>query len=239
MKQVCQLCEKQIKRGLKCEMEGQILCWGCRNELVYGRCMAFVIDCVLLMFVAGALMLFVSYSLPTVGFLFGMDFPRHIDETILGNVTVAAIFMLLFLIKDGFGGYSLGKYLVGLRVVDRYDVNKPAGLWRSFLRNWILLIMPMVLIVSLQLRNGRRFGDGWAKTRVINQKKVWTPFDAMDPRYYECGYDLRGLKGSSCLECGGQISTENIERIEASRLQSELAVHDSGEVEESDDLSNT
>ena len=75
-----------------------------------------------------------------------------------------------FLLKDGFGGYSPGKALMGVQVVTATS-QAPISFWASFKRNIPLAIPFLPLVVAFQLKQGRRFGDGWAHTRVI-----WTRY---------------------------------------------------------------
>lgn len=100
---------------------------------------------------------------------------------------------LYFLLRDGlFRGRSLGKFVVGIQVVD--PNGRPCGLWRSILRNlifvvpgaitwfifsdlvWLLirkLLVVFYLVEYLALRfssEGRRLGDRWAGTQVIDTR---------------------------------------------------------------------
>jgi len=79
---------------------------------------------------------------------------------------------LCFLLKDGFLGYSFGKWVCGLRVMNE-ATGKPAGFVASFKRNLPLLIPIVPLVVMSRLMKGYRVGDGWAKTKV-----VWTKYAA-------------------------------------------------------------
>ncbi len=93
--------------------------------------------------------------------------------------------LLYLLIGDGlFEGRSLGKRLVGLRVVSA-DIDKPCTFRGSILRNctfglgyllfkipwigWIFIIIVSALefIVLLGSKDGMRIGDDIAKTKVI------------------------------------------------------------------------
>jgi uncharacterized RDD family membrane protein YckC len=78
--------------------------------------------------------------------------------------------MLLLTPKDAFAGRSPGKWLLGLRVVDR-DTAKPISLLQSIERNLPLVIPFAPLIAAIQINKGPRLGDGWANTKVI-----WTKY---------------------------------------------------------------
>ena len=90
------------------------------------------------------------------------------------------------LLRDGFGGRSIGKALLGLRVVNVRTM-RPGGVAESILRNWyfaiitvppklayaslgLFLFWVLVLIVTVQIASGarRRLGDGWANTQVTS-----------------------------------------------------------------------
>ena len=81
-----------------------------------------------------------------------------------------AIMVLYFVFLEGLAGATLGKWLLGIRVV-RLDRSKP-GLARSLGRNLLRLVdgLPALNVVGvvLILRSPEkaRFGDRWAGTRV-------------------------------------------------------------------------
>jgi len=98
--------------------------------------------------------------------------------------------LVYLLIGDGlFDGRSLGKKLIGLRVVS-VDTNTPCTFRDSILRNsilgiglifykipwfgWILTAVIAVLefIILLGSRDGMRFGDEIAKTAVIEGPRI-------------------------------------------------------------------
>ena len=78
--------------------------------------------------------------------------------------------------KDGFRGRSLGKLLMGIRVVD--DTTGELGGFKASVKRNLPLFIPFVpLIAAFQLRKGYRIGDRWANTRVIWMKfKDKAPF---------------------------------------------------------------
>lgn len=124
---------------------------------------------------------------------------RSIDLIIVGAllemVPKAGFFagILYLLIADGlFGGRSLGKKLIGLKVII-VESGKACGYKESILRNFIFaigllffgllrqipllgwvfsILVPLALLsieglILLGSENGKRFGDEIAKTRVI------------------------------------------------------------------------
>jgi len=82
-----------------------------------------------------------------------------------------AVMALYFVLLEGLAGATLGKWLLGLRVV-RIDGRRP-GLWKSLLRNVLRLVdsLPTLYILGAILiaRSGERarFGDRVSGTRVI------------------------------------------------------------------------
>jgi hypothetical protein len=71
-----------------------------------------------------------------------------------------------FLCKDGFRGYSPGKALLGLRVVDK-DSLLGIGPTKSLQRNISFFVPVMPLVMAFQISKGPRFGDKSANTRVV------------------------------------------------------------------------
>lgn len=84
---------------------------------------------------------------------------------------VFLIVMVLYMVSLESLGFTLGKWLLGLRVVST-DGSRP-GLWKSVLRNALRFVDSLptfnILGVILILRNAEhaRFGDRIAGTRVV------------------------------------------------------------------------
>jgi uncharacterized RDD family membrane protein YckC len=105
------------------------------------------------------------------------------------NLTFGIPLTILFAIKDGFGGYSPGKWLLGLRVLDATS-GQPISVVQSAKRNAyaFLSLIPfvgplaqlvVVLIIAFTVGRGFRILDRFANTRVI-----WTKH-AMNPVFYQ------------------------------------------------------
>ena len=81
------------------------------------------------------------------------------------------VMVLYMILLEGWFGATLGKWLLGLRVV-RVDGGRP-GLWKSLMRNALRFIdsLPTLnvlgVILILKSRERARFGDRVAGTRVI------------------------------------------------------------------------
>lgn len=112
------------------------------------------------------------------------------------------VFLIIFLCREGFGGESIGKSLMGLRVIDEHG--RRAIFFQGFIRNFIL-VMPLIvfyalfwgqgfvlntigrtaflvvyaffmmesLVVMLSKKEGRRLGDRMAGTYVHDLNPGW------------------------------------------------------------------
>jgi uncharacterized RDD family membrane protein YckC len=72
------------------------------------------------------------------------------------------------LFRDGWRGRSLGKQILGLRIVTPREV--PCGYLRSFVRNIVLIVPGLNLAeVVLVIAGKRRVGDRIAKTTITEE----------------------------------------------------------------------
>jgi uncharacterized RDD family membrane protein YckC len=84
------------------------------------------------------------------------------------------VIFVYFVILEGYGGATMGKYMMGMRVVD-LEGNRP-GLKKSLIRNILRLVdgLPAFNIIGVWLilksKEAARFGDRIAGTRVIKAK---------------------------------------------------------------------
>lgn len=154
----CPLCGKDADMGPRAELlYGEFVCRKCCRAFGNRRGIAFLIDLIFLNIVAFAVRLGI--------------------EAVAGPIDLSGLgwLVLAFPLKDGFGGYSPGKALMGIRVVHGTS-GHPSGFRTSFARNLPLLVPFVALVVAFQIKRGRRVGDGWAKTRV-----VWTKHSEKPP----------------------------------------------------------
>ena len=124
------------------------------------RIAAFLVDALsisLLLVLPAALL---SYTLAWIGGEIRVI--QNVWYASLGIVIVAMLF------RDGWRGRSLGKQILGLRVVTRND--KPCGYLRSLARN-LSLVVPVVNLVEVVLvvAGKSRIGDRIAKTNVTEE----------------------------------------------------------------------
>lgn len=126
------------------------ICQRCGGGLAVRRGLAFLVD----------LIVWLIFNTVTFTGLELVGFP----EVLVDLLNWAARFLFLF--KDGFSGYSPGKFVFGIRVID-VNTGSPADFLDSFRRN-IPLLFPLVpIIIAFQLGRATRWGDGWAGTRVV------------------------------------------------------------------------
>jgi uncharacterized RDD family membrane protein YckC len=165
--EACELCSRHIDRGRPYLLYGHDVCKQCRNSLVLRRELAFLIDGFV---VSYGCSLAIKLSMGAVQVAAMKGQPASPLRTWLGT----ALFCLAFALKDSFGGFSAGKVLTGLRVVDA-ETGAPIGPRQSVMRNLILLVPLMPIVLAFQMRGGKRLGDGWARTRVIWRKYADRP----------------------------------------------------------------
>lgn len=88
---------------------------------------------------------------------------------LLGTL-VTLLFLAYLLMKDSFGGVSVGKWFTRCRVVDE-ATGIPASVPQTMLRNAIFLLFPLGSMIELVMANFRsdrkRLGDLWAGTMVV------------------------------------------------------------------------
>ena len=114
------------------------------------------------------------------------------------------VFPMSFICKDSFSGHSPGKWVCGVRVVDR-DRAEPIGIASSFKRNLPLMIPLMPLVMAFLLQKGHRLGDGWAKSKVVWKRYANHPVFTGLFACQRCQFDLTGTTSGVCPECGTPV----------------------------------
>ncbi|GMU21418.1 MAG: hypothetical protein AMXMBFR13_15110 [Phycisphaerae bacterium] len=187
---VCPLCQSRPARAM---LLYAWICDACRTEFLARRGVAFLVDLGAAAGICGLLLGLVA--------LFGLI---NSDLTPSIPITIG----LLFPLKDGFAGYSPGKWLTDLRVVDR-QTRQPAGFLASLRRNLVLFVPFAVLVLPILLLDGTRPGDAWAGATVIWRRHAGRfPFREVSRRCIHCGYDLTGNRSGYCPECGMDVPVE-------------------------------
>ena len=119
-------------------------------------------------FLVDALTLALILILPAAAISYGMTWsgsPRGIQ---LVWWAALAVLILAMLLRDGYRGRSIGKQLLGLRLVT--PTGDGCGWFRSFFRNLPLMIPPWNLIELVLVLMGRpRTGDRIARTTVTEE----------------------------------------------------------------------
>ncbi|WP_432798172.1 RDD family protein [Poriferisphaera sp. WC338] len=216
----CPLCgrsDKKMERGKP--LYGTKVCRKCYYGFANRRQIAYVVDMLLLY-----MLLMVLFF--AIGLLMAILSPANTsaDEGvwfILVLLGAGIGSLILFTFKDGFRGYSLGKLIFGVRVIEK-QTGEPIGFGKSFRRNirvevigTLLKLIPFAggiaslvfyFVIGSKLCEGPRMGDDSAGTKVIwNRHKNKHVF--VDTTFCEkCGYDLRVTSRDECPECGEGIS---------------------------------
>lgn len=197
----CPVCLKSIAKPHKCKtLYGVTVCNGCRNGFANRRQAAYLMD----WFIYGMIYVIVGRTIVKLGLF------RNTGASVMTDVLLPILLWVmlpfLFTFKDAFGGWSPGKRLFGIRVVDA-TTREPISPSKSMLRNLILMI-PYVGVIGglVTMMKGQRWGDRWANTMVTWCKYSFRePF--VRPGWYcrGCGYDLTGNVSGRCPECGMEI----------------------------------
>lgn len=167
----CPLCARLVAAAGP-RLYGVAVCRGCSRRFAARRSAAAILDMLLFYLLLPGACVGLSYAIAVY-----WPFTRGglIDALVVLAIVVvclaAMIPPLLYFAKDGCAGYSPGKWLCGLRVVDA-RTGRPIGVAQSSLRNMLLgCVPPLGLLMFGQVRRGPRWGDALANTRV-----VWTRY---------------------------------------------------------------
>lgn len=166
MNQDCPLCQKSRRAKKFRPLYGKDVCKQCYYAFANRRQIAFVVDMLLIQFVVYGISIMLA-----VGVAITLA-PTQQEGDFYGEVIVWGMLALTYgmlLLKDGLAGQSPGKFLCGVQALHE-DTRAPGSFLQSIQRNLPTLIPFVPLIIALQLARGKRWGDGWAKTRVIWKK---------------------------------------------------------------------
>jgi uncharacterized RDD family membrane protein YckC len=124
------------------------------------RIAAFLVDALSIALILVLPAAILSYSLASIG--------GEIKSIQIVWLVAILIVMVAMLFRDGWRGRSLGKQILGLRLVTPSE--KPCGYLRSLIRNFGLIVPGWNLIeVVLVISGKRRIGDRIAKTTVAEE----------------------------------------------------------------------
>lgn len=196
----CPICSrKPTKPGKAKLLYGFLVCRRCRNGFANRRQLAYILDHVAWLGVIS--LVFYAYGVVSSSVAIPLNRGTSLVPLLMEQANKWLLLPLVFSLKDGFSGMSVGKWVTGVQVVDVHS-REPIGFRQSFKRNLVLLVPFAVLIVGLTMMKGQRWGDSWADTVV-----VWRKFGhkrPFDPRGFlctGCGYNLTGNTSGRCPEC--------------------------------------
>jgi uncharacterized RDD family membrane protein YckC len=171
----CPLCsDESVLRRSRKRLYGHEVCTKCVNRFANRRQLAWILDVVLFRIAAFAAGIGLGLFLVAVH----MDIEATLD-TIYWPLLIGEL--AVFICKDGFNGYSPGKVICGVQVLD-IETGVPVGFGVSFKRNLPTLIPFMPLVIAYQVIKGRRTGDKWARTKVIWNRYAGNPVFAVGPQ---------------------------------------------------------
>ncbi len=180
---LCPICRSRPAEGHTL-LYGERVCKSCYMSFANRRQWAFAMDFLAIFGVAN---IGIYTLLFIIGAVVTQDQPSD-TAALLGLFFLMTYFVsvyILFAVKDGFGGYSIGKYLCGLRVLN-IDTGKPIGFMESFKRNLIItfasiscFLWPALIVIGMDLNKGERLHDGWARSKVVwgrykDKRPFWT-----------------------------------------------------------------
>ena len=156
----CPLCNKAWNKEITKELYGKTVCKKCYYSFANKRQFACFLDCL------------IYYFINTIinTFLLTIGFPEAV-LWIIGSI--------VFTSKDCFSGKSIGKAILGLKVIDTRTGEPPSAL-SSFKRNLPLNIPFAAIFISSQLLKGHRTGDKWSNTKVVWSKYANNPIFGPD-----------------------------------------------------------
>lgn len=198
----CPLCESNRKMKRPKPLYGALVCSTCHTSFANRRHGAYILDAIIFTAICSSVWIplaVLASVLPEMAFLAIF-------------VVICALMLVLFLAKDGFGGHSPGRAMMGLQVLDR-RTREPIGFGHSLGRNVILVIPLMPLIIAIMLMDGYRPGDGLANTKVIWKRYARNAIFVGHAACEQCSYDLTGSRTPACPECGTAISLANRARL--------------------------
>jgi uncharacterized RDD family membrane protein YckC len=179
MAEACPLCRRDTYMNKPGTLYGYAVCKKCINGFANRRQIAWVVDVLLIRVTVFA----VTFALGVAIGIIIVTSGGQVDEPVIRVLTMVdwgfvGLGLLLVAAKDGFGGYSPGKRLLGVHVVNE-NSGQPIGFGQSMARNWPALIPIMPIVIAVQMLKGKRVGDGMAGTRVIWDRHADSPVFAV------------------------------------------------------------
>ena len=163
----CPLCRRPLAQRTR-ELYGVPVCARCSGAFFRRRAVAAALDMLLFYLLLPGACVGASYLLAAA---WPFTSPGIVDTLVVAAIVViclgAVVPPFLYFFKDGCAGYSPGKWLCGLRVMN-VRTRRAGGLAESGLRNVLLGVFPPLgIALAGQVRRGPRWGDELAGTRVV------------------------------------------------------------------------
>jgi uncharacterized RDD family membrane protein YckC len=181
----------------KCQMKKRgktyLMCKKCQSGITNRRTGAYFLDT------------FSFVLLPTLGIGYPLMFAIGAEAGVPLVNLISFGGLSLFMFRDPlFGGAGPGKRVFGLKAVKHEDGVSPVTMGQGFVRSLPHLI-PFFNLVDASVPNGdpfqRRFGDAWAKTRVIDtDAKVQKIRDKVRQRLEKKGIKMTSIPVTTLSE---------------------------------------
>jgi uncharacterized RDD family membrane protein YckC len=162
----CPLCGNSKHMHKPRVLYNHVICKKCYSGFANRRYLAFFLDWICLFFFCFYAAILIYIVMLALGY---SQKDLENSETLIGYSLTT-----IFLLKDSISGYSLGKLICGVRVIDE-KTGKPKGIGGSIMRTLPLFIPVIPIIVACQLPKGYRLGDSWSNTKVIWKKYANRP----------------------------------------------------------------
>lgn len=112
---ICPICDRAVRAKRMRKLYNVPVCYKCSNAFANWRQLAWIIDYLALMIVSVLVGVLVEMFLDAISSSSGNSSSAG---GIIWFLFIGVVIPLFFYCKDGFAGYSPGKWLCGVRVVD-------------------------------------------------------------------------------------------------------------------------
>ncbi|WP_196890033.1 RDD family protein [Aureivirga sp. CE67] len=115
----------------------------------------------------------ISILMTIIFSIIGFDNASQLDvfKKLGSLVFVFILAIVLYLIKDGYNGTSIGKWIMGIKIRRMDDLEKAPSFGQTVVRNLLIVIWPIEFIYFASNEKKQRIGDVLAKTVVIKSEK--------------------------------------------------------------------
>ncbi len=171
---LCPVCDQTRPAKKFKSLYGYLICDKCYYGFANRRQGAFILDS--LIFRLALLPISIGLSV----LLAALNINMESNAVRIADGLLGIVLWVIFLGKDGWFGNSPGKRITGIQVIDE-TTRGSVSFVQSVKRNLPLVIPFVPVVVACTLSKGKRWGDGWAGTRVIWKKYAdKLPFSARE-----------------------------------------------------------